>query len=604
MRFRDASEGEFAPMLPDIGVYLLNVTTKAKSPIVLTDLNGAFRIPSQPEAVYQLCWQATGFVSGCKDENITLRASNVNLTPIGISADLSAIYGAVTLADGSPCRVIAGYLGANIDATVTATVAGSSRTVRVNNFNEYVLAGLPSGLVNTAAHCESIDSVASITTVGINVLHNFTLPNTTPKVGAFYAQVGGVTVSASAPGSTVRATVVAQPGSVGFPLHYRWYVDPPSAGFVSPDQNTLDVTTSGPGLTSIFVLVHDEHGGNAIRRLSLTARPNQILFSGHVSADDAASLVGATVTINGAQTKTDGNGNFALILAKEEPRYVATIQRVGYQMLSKAFYTPVQNGQYELFHAQQMTISPGAAVSYKERPRDDEKTEGAVVTIAANALAAGQDGTGALATAPLVMHAATYDLRNYNNPIPGDFTGLDKNGAPYRLSTYGAVDVAITDAAGNSYNLAPGKTAQIQVPIDPSMAATAPATIAVWHFDASAGVWNQEGEATRNGNYYEATVTHFSAVNMDLAFNDGACTRIVVDQTIMPTPFKIRMTPQNGQTVRPDHQDQIVNGPLSVVVREPPNIDVTYDMVDSNGGVITAAEQTVHTGNSSSTGQQ
>jgi len=601
---RDQAMSPFAPMLPDISVYLENVDTSAKSPMVLTDLNGTFSIPSQPEGVYHLCWQATGFFSGCKADKITLRSSNVYWPPVGILAEPGTMHGSVTLADGSACRVIAGYLNADIDATVTASLGGGmTRSVRVNNFKEYVLAGLPTGAISTTAHCEKLATAATVTLSGGTTTHNFTLPNSTPKVGGYYAQMGGITVTAAAPGSAIRATVEAKPGTGGYPVHYRWYVDPPSPGFVSPDKNTLDITTSGPGVSSIYVLVHDGYGGNAIRGLSLSARPDQILFSGHVRADNAASLADATVTINGKQTKTNGSGNFVLALPKEEPRYVATIEKVGYQLLSKTFFTPVQNGSYELFHTQQMPIAVGAPVDYKEPIQDTGKRAGAEVIIEANALA-GQNGRGALATVPLVMHAASYNLRNPKNPIPGDFTGLHKDGSPARLSTFGAVDIAITDAAGNHYNLAEGKLAVVKVPIDPAMLPTAPATMPVWHFDSLAGVWNEEGEAVRVGNFYETKVTHFSAINMDLATSDGACTRIHVDQLIMPTPFKIRMTPQNGMTVRPDHQDQIVDGPLSVVVRQPPNTDIVYDMVDSNDNVIPAAEQTVHTNASSPTGQQ
>jgi hypothetical protein len=516
------------------------------------------------------------------------------------------MYGSVALADGSACRLIAGFLDADIDATVTASFgAGLTRTVRVNNFKEYVLAGLPTGAIRTTAHCEKLETVATVTLSGNTVTQNFALPNSTPKVGAYYAQIGGITVTAAAPGSAVRATVEAKPGSGGNPVHYRWYVYPPSPGFVSRDNDTIDITTSSPGITSIFVLVHDGFGGNAIRGLSLTSRPDRILFSGHVRGDNVASLPGATVTINGKQTRTNSSGEFVLALPKEEPRYVATIEKIGYQMISKVFFTPVQNSSYELFHAYQKPIAVGTPVDYREPIQENAgKLVGAEITIPANALAQGQDGGGSLATVPLVMHGASYALGNPKNPIPGDFTGLHKNGSPARISTFGAIDVAITDAAGNPYNLAAGKVAVVRVPIDPGMLATAPATIPLWHFDPVAGVWKEEGEATRAGNFYEAKVSHFSAINMDLAFNDGACTRIHVDTLIMPTPFKIRMTPHNGLTVQPDHQDQIVDGTLSVVVRQPPNIDIDYDMVDSNDNVFPAAHQTVHTGASSPTGQQ
>jgi hypothetical protein len=175
------------------------------------------------------------------------------------------------------------------------------------------------------------------------------------------------------------------------------------------------------------------------------------------------------------------------------------------------------------------------------------------------------------------------------------------------MQTYGAADIAIEDNAGNPFNLAPGKTATLRVPIDPAMAASAPPTMPVWHYDTKRGLWVEDGAAAKVGNLYETTVTHFSAVNMDLAFTSGACTRIVVDTSVMPVPFKLRMTPLTGGfTVDANHQNQIVGGPpnpgLNVVVREPPGIQVRFDVIDSNGNTVSAASQTITTGAASPSG--
>src|SRR6516225_1136057 len=64
--------------LPDITVYLKNVTTNATSPTVQTNLDGTFAIPSQPEAQYQLCWKAAGYVAGCSATSFILRNFNTN----------------------------------------------------------------------------------------------------------------------------------------------------------------------------------------------------------------------------------------------------------------------------------------------------------------------------------------------------------------------------------------------------------------------------------------------------------------------------------------------------------------------------------------------
>jgi hypothetical protein len=116
-------------------------------------------------------------------------------------------------------------------------------------------------------------------------------------------------------------------------------------------------------------------------------------------------------------------------------------------------------------------------------------------------------------------------------------------------------------------------------------------------------VWIEDGVAIKVADLYETKVTHFSPVNMDLTNGNGACTRINVDLGIMPVPFRIQMTPLTGNfTVDANHQNQVISDALNVVVREPPGIQVRFDMVDSDGNIISAASQTITTGAPSPSG--
>jgi hypothetical protein len=100
-------------------------------------------------------------------------------------------------------------------------------------------------------------------------------------------------------------------------------------------------------------------------------------------------------------------------------------------------------------------------------------------------------------------------------------------------------------------------------------------------------MWNEDGVATKVGAVYETTVTHFSAINMDLAFANAACTIIHVDTGIMDVPFRLQMTPLTGGfNVDANHQNQVLDSNVDIVVREPPNINVQFDVVDSNGNPV------------------
>lgn len=599
-------KGSLGPYIfvPDISVFLKNVSTSAASQEVQTDLNGAFMIPSQPEAQYQLCWHAVGYVSGCGSAFI-LRSATINLEPVGAIAEPGVIYGRAALKDGAACRFLVPFLGANIWTDVSAAPASAPpKTVRANSYGEYVLSGLPAGNAKVTAACEGARAITATSVTGGAILNNLTLANARPTAFA-YATLGGKAVGSVAPGNTVQATVDAKDGG-GFPLHYRWAIDPPAAGFVSQDAPSVNWTISGNGLATIYVWAGDGKGGNVLSRVALSTTPNRIPFSGIVTANDFPVVPGAEVTINGVSTTTAAQGGFSLALPKEEGRYVVTITKPGYQMLSRVLYSPVHGATFKLYRAQDFLVDPTKPVSVTEKPPRGAKETGVRIQVPPNALAAGHDGTGPIAATPLHIRALTYNMHDPEDQLPGDYGGIDKKGEANRLATFGAVNIDVQDAAGHPFNLAPGKAAAIRVPIDPAQLAGAPATIPVWHYDSKEGMWHEDGIAMKVGGAYQTKVSHFSAVNMDLGFgNNAACTRVNVDPGIMPYPFKIRMTPKTGNfTVDASHQNQVIDGPtnLNVIVREPPGVLVQFDMVDSLGNVIAGASQTITIGAASPSG--
>jgi hypothetical protein len=93
---------------------------------------------------------------------------------------------------------------------------------------------------------------------------------------------------------------------------------------------------------------------------------------------------------------------------------------------------------------------------------------------------------------------------------PGDGRGIDEKGRLQLLNSYGILAVELTGNSGQLLQIASGKKATIVLPIPSSMAGSAPATIALWSFDETTGLWKHEGTATRSGNSYTASATHFS----------------------------------------------------------------------------------------------
>jgi hypothetical protein len=63
--------------------------------------------------------------------------------------------------------------------------------------------------------------------------------------------------------------------------------------------------------------------------------------------------------------------------------------------------------------------------------------------------------------------------------------------------------------------IADGKKATLTMAIPSSLTATAPATIPLWYFDETTGLWKEEGSANKVGNQYIGEVAHFSYWNCD-----------------------------------------------------------------------------------------
>ena len=131
--------------------------------------------------------------------------------------------------------------------------------------------------------------------------------------------------------------------------------------------------------------------------------------------------------------------------------------------------------------------------------------------------------------------------------MPGDWGATDPVGNGRVMESWGAGTVDLL-GGGHHYNLRPGATATLTIPIHSSQlafpAAIAP-TIPLLTYDEKAGLWRQEGVANRVGNTYVGKVKHFSAFNMDQLKVGQACVRL--ETTLMPDAFDLEVTiPSSG----------------------------------------------------------
>ena len=104
------------------------------------------------------------------------------------------------------------------------------------------------------------------------------------------------------------------------------------------------------------------------------------------------------------------------------------------------------------------------------------------------------------------------------NQMPGMLFAANATNEERMLQTLGMLAVELRGEGGEDLNLAEDTSAEITIPVDPSLISIAPPTIPLWSFDEFYGYWKEQGEATLVGNTYVGSVSHFSFWNLDAQF--------------------------------------------------------------------------------------
>ncbi|MBL0356083.1 MAG: carboxypeptidase regulatory-like domain-containing protein [Chitinophagaceae bacterium] len=162
-------------------------------------------------------------------------------------------------------------------------------------------------------------------------------------------------------------------------------------------------------------------------------------------------------------------------------------------------------------------------------------TDGAKVTLPANGVVVASNNTAYTGAVNISAHWLNpAEEQKTQLTMPGNLTGVDSAGHLNVLVTYGMLAVELTSDAGELLQIASGKKASLSFPIPSSISGTAPASIPLWYFDESKGVWKQEGRAVKNGSNYEGEVNHFSFWNCDVGFPLVNFTVQIVHNGLLP----------------------------------------------------------------------
>lgn len=216
-------------------------------------------------------------------------------------------------------------------------------------------------------------------------------------------------------------------------------------------------------------------------------------------------------------------------------------------------------------------------------PRDLPCPPGLRVQIPANAL---QDEAGNPPPGLVEVAVGTYDILAPDG-MPGDYTVAGAPGDQLGMESFGAGSVQITDGT-NVYNLKPGQTATLTMPVAPIHALfdrPIPPTIPNLLYNRATGEWEEVGQWTLSGDVYVTQVSHLSEFNSDLVSTDPACIRIA--SNTLPATYRLEVTIPRGPNAAPKVLSGTIDNsvPFHTVYRLPTNTMITLVVIHATQDV-------------------
>ncbi len=256
---------------------------------------------------------------------------------------------------------------------------------------------------------------------------------------------------------------------------------------------------------------------------------------GTIKDTDGFIVSGATVKLGTYTTTTDARGNFQFINADvAKDRLVIVASKDGFFKCVRAKKT--QSGEANYINLL-MEEKPAAVNIAGVAGGVVNISGGAKITFPTNAFvdASGNPYTGTVKI--YARHISPGD-DNFEAIVPGgDLSGINSAGQAQSLYSLGMIEAILTDNTGlTEVKLASGKTAELKFPIDPSQTASAQSSIPMWHMNETTGVWKEEGEAVKTGNFFVGSVSHFSFWNCDYSGTRTDLQGKVVDCQNNPMP--------------------------------------------------------------------
>lgn len=230
-----------------------------------------------------------------------------------------------------------------------------------------------------------------------------------------------------------------------------------------------------------------------------------------IASDGSGGIPNAVVQLGAVQTTSGADGSYTLAVPPID-RAVVQVDAAGF--VENIRIARVVGGQNTSLTVRLVKVGATQTVAVASGGTVTVPNSVAQVVVPANGLLPQAGGASAanvgVSVTPIAVATTTSDM-------PGDFTA-SVGGNITTIVSSGAMGITARDSNNVQYDLAPGATATIRIPVS-TRSATVPATIPLFYFDRVTGRWIQDGQATLAGTgadrYYEGTVSRLSYWNAD-----------------------------------------------------------------------------------------
>ena len=236
-------------------------------------------------------------------------------------------------------------------------------------------------------------------------------------------------------------------------------------------------------------------------------------FVGQVVDRNNNPVSAATVKIGSSTVMTDSNGIFSIKDASVKQKFAyITVDKTGYFQGSRSLVPTTGKNSVRIM------LVPNVPTATVSSGQPSEVTTDSGTKIMFDGAFEDENGNPYNGNVSVsVFHLQPSD-NNIDQLMPGMLYAERENSNEAVLQTFGMINVELRGNGGQIIQPAQGHPAGIEVSIDNSQMASAPATIPLWHFDAAKGWWKEDGVAIRQGNKYVGEASHFSWWNCDAPF--------------------------------------------------------------------------------------